>query len=373
MTGRPAFHLVLPLRSWLALSHLVVLLLPLLAVLGTGALAWDLRRQTAADIDHQAVIVAEILQGRLAHDPQLDRAVSGMDAQLTRIRSRTLAGFRVVDANGVVIATSGRGLGQDLSSSPEVALALKGESAIHGKRRARATEYTPGGPGRGALVRLFAATPVIINGQVVGAVIVNRTPREELQALYQMTPRLWLGMLLAIVVTMGLGLVAGYLFSRNLVRMARTSHRIADGSIAGTALMQRPSRSHVRETRDLASAVSEMADRLQARVGYIREFAGNVSHEFKTPLSTLKGTVELLADDADMPAEQRARFLQNASVEVDRMSRLVAGLLALARAEERVDHGPIDLDAVIAAVAARHPDVHVAGSVGQFVGDAQQL
>ena len=155
--------------------------------------------------------------------------------------------------------------------------------------------------------------------------------------------------------------------------MAGTSKRIADGSIAGTALMDRPSRSHVRETRDLAVAVSHMAERLQVRLGYIREFAGNVSHEFKTPLSTLRGTIELLSDDPDIPPEQRERFLANAAAEVDRMGRLVDGLLALARAEERVDHAPVDLDALVRRVADRHRGVVVQGEAGSVVGNAEQL
>ena len=308
-------RLVLPLRLWLAFSHAFVLALPLIAVLGTGALAWDLRRQTANGIQDQGSIVAELVRDRLARDPEAGLAGATRDLSpiLARLRDQTLAGFRVLDDHGVVLASSGDSDTTDLSAEPEVVRALAGEVGVVARPREPARVYRLSGPGRAASIRLFVAVPIEVDGQVIGAVVVNRTPREEVQALFQMAPRLWIGALLAVLATVGLGLLAGHLFSRSLVRMAGTSKRIADGSIAGTALMDRPSRSHVRETRDLAVAVSHMAERLQVRLGYIREFAGNVSHEFKTPLSTLRGTIELLSDDPDIPPEQRERFLANAA------------------------------------------------------------
>ena len=50
-------RLILPLRLWLVLSHGLVLCLPLLAVLGTGALANDLQMQTKAELVNQAAWV----------------------------------------------------------------------------------------------------------------------------------------------------------------------------------------------------------------------------------------------------------------------------------------------------------------------------
>jgi signal transduction histidine kinase len=99
-----------------------------------------------------------------------------------------------------------------------------------------------------------------------------------------------------------------------------------------------------------------MSARLRQRLRYISEFAGNVSHEFKTPVSSLRGTVELLRDDDDMPPEQRARFLENALSDLDRLSRLVGGLLRLARAEEGGARAVFSLDDVVADVCARHRD-----------------
>jgi signal transduction histidine kinase len=67
---------------------------------------------------------------------------------------------------------------------------------------------------------------------------------------------------------------------------------------------------------------------------YIRVFASNVSHEFKTPLTSIRGTVELLKDHlGDMSDEDRSRFLQMLEQDADRLEKLIRLLLDLARAE----------------------------------------
>jgi signal transduction histidine kinase len=77
-----------------------------------------------------------------------------------------------------------------------------------------------------------------------------------------------------------------------------------------------------------------MAGTLEERAEYIRSFATSVSHEFKTPLASIRGSVELLQDHiAVMSTDEREKFLQNISLDADRLERLVRGLLDLARAD----------------------------------------
>jgi signal transduction histidine kinase len=88
------------------------------------------------------------------------------------------------------------------------------------------------------------------------------------------------------------------------------------------------------EVDSLSKAVAQMSATLEKRADYIRAFASNVSHEFKTPLTSIRGTVELLKDHlAEMPAEDRERFLHILEQDTDRLTRLVQRLLDLARAD----------------------------------------
>ena len=93
----------LSLRTWLLGSHLVVLLLPILALIGTGALAMDLRRQTQVDLEHQADVLALLTAELLADQPSPEH----LDALLAEVRARTLASVQIVDVHGQVSGRRG--------------------------------------------------------------------------------------------------------------------------------------------------------------------------------------------------------------------------------------------------------------------------
>jgi signal transduction histidine kinase len=183
---------------------------------------------------------------------------------------------------------------------------------------------------------------------------------------------LWQGALLAIVATMLFGALSSFVLTRSLIAVDRAASRVAEGHFDGLDVLARPKDSHLAEVARAARAVETMATRLRDRLAYISEFASNVSHEFKTPLSTLKGTLELLGDDPDMEPEQRTRFLTNANQSVERLERLVTGLLSLARAEEQVKRSEVDLQALAVEVGHRF-DVPVTGRGGRVAGDRSQL
>ncbi len=64
-----------------------------------------------------------------------------------------------------------------------------------------------------------------------------------------------------------------------------------------------------------------------------RDFVANVSHEFRTPLASIRSLAETILDDSAMPPETRARFLSMIVQEVERMARIAEDLLTLSRAE----------------------------------------
>lgn len=375
-SGYWRFVPTLSLRSWLGVSYLLVLVLPIVALLATGALQNDLQNQTKWDLEHQGVLIGLLAAAHLQSEPtsKLSDHSLALSTHLRRAKRATLSGIRIVDRTGEVVASSGHpsDLGVDLSGDAEVVAALGGKvSAI--LRPREGTSAPLASPSRRAKVRVFVAVPITVDGERLGAVVISRTPREEIQALYQMAPSgLLVGALLALLVTVLFAFASSWVLSRSLTTLSRGSRRISGGHFDGLELLARPKSSHVREVGWAARSVEAMAVRLQERLAYIGEFASNVSHEFKTPLSTLKGTLELMTDDPDMPGEQRARFLSNATESVDRLERMVSGLLSLARADEGGDHQVVDLQALVAEVADRY-GATVEGLAGSVRGDLAQL
>jgi len=365
---------------WLALSHLAVFCLPIVVLVVSGALGHDLVEQTRDDLRHQAELLRMAVQADIerarADDPDVTLAElePRLSARLFDAKQATWSGIELTDASGRVAATSGRELGEDLSDRREVRAALRGRMGSKVRPRPPFRELPAlSGPGRRAGVWVFVAVPVEVDGERLGALVVSRTPREELQALYGMAPRAMLGAILALLATLGLAFGAAVLATRSLQVLDSGADRIARGDLDGVTELERPELSHVAEVAGVARSVRRAALRLRERLDYIGEFASNVSHEFKTPLSTLRGTVELLTDEgADMPDAQRERFLANAQRELDRLERLVTGLLALARAEQASAHDVVDLDALLRRVADRL-EVAVEGAAAPVRGATVQL
>jgi signal transduction histidine kinase len=363
----------LSLRWWLVLSHAAAIAMPVAVLLGSGTLAADLRDQTRWDLEHQGAILAMLVEREVVAQGSIASAATALGPTFVAAKDKTLSGVRLVDASAVVVASSAGTAGEDLVGQPEVEAALAGAVGVQVRPRPPPSSRQPlSSESRRATVRVFVATPVVVGGDIVGAVVLSRTPREEVQAMLHMAP----GVLGAVVsggfAAVGLAALAALVATRSLVVLGRGATRIAEGDLSGVEDLARPEQSRIAEVASTAASVTAMTGRLRERLAYIGEFASHVAHEFKTPLATLGGTFELLADDEEMPEAQRKKFLQNGAAEVDRLRRLVDGLLALARAEEVRSSVPVELGEVARDVAARH-GVAVEGEGARVRGDRQEL
>jgi signal transduction histidine kinase len=145
------------------------------------------------------------------------------------------------------------------------------------------------------------------------------------------------------------GLLAGALVSIGLARwVSRPLHevdsaaqRLGEGSLEVRA----PAESGPPEVRRLAATFNTMAARTEALVHGHRTVIADVSHQLRTPLAALRLRLDLLAGDVDSEA---ALELVGAQEEIARLSRLVDGLLAVARAEGAVPRPvPVRVDEVV--------------------------
>ncbi|MDF1663033.1 MAG: ATP-binding protein [Planctomycetota bacterium] len=93
------------------------------------------------------------------------------------------------------------------------------------------------------------------------------------------------------------------------------------------------------EEGEVAGAVLVLYDvtRLRRLEAIRRDFIANVSHELKTPLTAIRGLIETMIDDQEMPATMRQRFLTKAEKQTSRLSQIVVDLLHLSRVESEKD------------------------------------
>jgi signal transduction histidine kinase len=285
-------------------------------------------------------------------DPLAVAAGRRVTPLLAAAKPIALSGVRVVDARGVVVASSGLEEGTSIAHREEVRRALAGE-AVSLMRRRISDDPSPAyqSPSRETGVRVFVAVPVVDGDRLRGAVVMSRTPMTLGKAFYQDRYTLLVTALVLLAVISIVALLAAALIARPVRALMAQTRAIGEGAGA-VAPIAHPG---TREIAELSEAFARMAGLLEQRAEYIRAFAASVSHEFKTPLAAIRGTVELLREHAgSMDQGQRARFLENLDADAARLDRLVRRLLDLARADvlqpgsERVELAP-----ALAAIAER--------------------
>ncbi|MCA9646864.1 MAG: HAMP domain-containing protein, partial [Myxococcales bacterium] len=153
----------------------------------------------------------------------------------------------------------------------------------------------------------------------------------------------------ALVLSTGITLLLAFSISRPLSRLSRAAKRIAAGE-RGVALPVGGSG----EIRELSHSFRTMTEELDSRLNYISEFAADVAHEFKSPLTSIRGAAELLAEGAHEDPDARERFLNNILLDTQRLDRLVSRLLLLSRIESRVEGMTlVDLHSLLERVCKR--------------------
>jgi signal transduction histidine kinase len=278
------------------------------------------------------------------------QVASALTAVTNDVRHMTLAAIRIVDPWGVVVVSPVKSdLGFGLAAQEEVAQALRGLPATRLREREvlSGAGYGWGSLSRNSDLRVFVAVPVLAEGHVLGAVLASRTPRNILQTFYSKRYALLELAIVLIGTVMVLAWFAGYTVVRPTRQLAAMARRVAGGEIRAVEPLVAPM---TREAQSLSDSIVVLARTLEARADDVRDLALGISHEFKTPLTGIRGSAELLRDHPDeMSADERRHFLSNILADTDRLERLVRRILELARADALTPRGDERCDVAGAA------------------------
>jgi signal transduction histidine kinase len=267
----------------------------------------------------------------------------------------TLSGMKVLDYHGVVVAGQ-QELGLSFIRLPEVKKAFWGEPESLLRKRIVSGKPPPlASTSRGADINVFVSIPIVMNDRLIGVVLVNRTPTDLWKALYAKRRDITYAVIVILGVTLVIATITSYTITQPIHALIRQARRLAEGDRHAAEPLKNPM---TREIAILSESFANMAQTIEHRSEYIRQFAMHVSHEFKTPLTAIQGSVELLQEHLDtMPPEQRERFLNNIAQDTDRLKRLVSRLLELARADVlEPDAIRIDILPVLKSFVSRYQD-----------------
>ena len=200
------------------------------------------------------------------------------------------------------------------------------QTAARLRRPTTGTEASSAGPLGQAAVPLFQRDAR--GRRIVGYVAVFSTPLRDVEASVAVVRR---RVLLAGLLAAALALVAGAVVARRLSTRVRRIEAIA-GRVARGDFSARFPVDQRDELGELARELDDMRRQLEELDSARKRFIATASHELRTPIFSLGGFLELLADE-ELDPETRAAFLAQTREQVARLGKLALDLLDLSRLE----------------------------------------
>ena len=339
------------MRRRLVLSYLVLAALLLIALeVPLGILAANHERDAVRASARQDAAILAALAGPALHAESSDRGPD-LDDLTSRYAVETGAEVTIVDRNGRTVtyqpaADERRRPDSTTDNSTALRLALTGRTTMVSRRD------------EGRPVEVAAVPVTDSEGHVVGAVQVSLPAAVAEHRIHLLVAALLAFAAGALIVVTVVGFVLSGSVVRPLSDLEGAVHALETGDLDARTEPAGPP-----EIRSLGVSFNRMADQLGELITSQRRFIADASHQLRSPLAALR--LRLEAIDSAEP-EGSERHIEAAVEEVGRLSRLVDGLLEIARVEgtrpqrSAVDVGEVLRDRVeMWEALAEERDVHL--------------
>ena len=190
-------------------------------------------------------------------------------------------------------------------------------------------------------IHFVVAAPVVVNDEAVAVVFATQPVVDGLTpyvaAIFKM---FFIAALFALALTFVLVYLVSYRLTKPLREMSAAAKQYATGDFSKRISIKR-SKFRISghdEIDELVQAFNTMAQALATLEMSRRSFVANVSHELKTPMTTIGGFIDGILDGT-IEKEKETQYLKVVSDEVKRLSRLVTGMLNMSK----IEAGELDL------------------------------
>ena len=172
--------------------------------------------------------------------------------------------------------------------------------------------------------------PIEVKGQVKGVMLISVSTNEIAQNARLLENR---GLTVTVIASFVM-LILGYILAGILVRpFMRVTHAIED--VTDGYQDEAISVPDYTETMKITTAFNQMLSRVRAMDSSRQDFVSNVSHELKTPLTSMKVLADSLNGQDNVPVELYKEFMQDITQEIDRMNLMIQDLLTMVRLDKK--------------------------------------
>jgi len=201
-----------------------------------------------------------------------------------------------------------------------------------------------------------AAAPVLDRGKFIGAVILY-TPVVGINDTFNKMRDIYIGAaVLGIIFSVTLGLLLSRYITKPLQVVTQAAHGIAEGNFADRVTVHSQD-----ELGQLGETFNYMAQRLAEYEQMRRDFVANVSHELRSPLTSIRGFIDALSEGKGKDEQEKSKYLAILQKETYRISKLVNELLEISGFDAQkviFNMEPFPIDIVInRAIASLKPQL----------------
>lgn len=262
-----------------------------------------------SDIYIKANIISNRIKYQLVSDTmngELTRAsIKGFSRE---INSRII----IVDKDHIVKGDSNNFFIGDVFNHDEINNALKGENCSN--------VYYFKNTGR----VMYTSVPIIFDSQVIGATLISTSINDIYKDVKHISRNIDLISIICMFVTGIIAFIFANVIFRPLEDLKRTIKLASRGHLKGIVEMKSND-----EFKEVGEAYNMMVLRLEQVDKQRKDFVANVSHELKTPLTSIKILSESLINQEQFEIDVYRDFLKDIDSEVDRLNNIITDLLSL--------------------------------------------
>lgn len=282
-----------------------------------------MKERALKDLTLEAQTVSRLLSAYYenAIEPRSD-----MFIDLSVISQATGANTVICDNTGTLVLCSDAPMGcehQGLRFNPEYLYNVFSSGCVTGTGYLR--QLYPD-------MRYSVAVPILdAQGHPMGAVISSVPVQDTVDTLRSMTNIYVLSASIAVLLSITIMIWVARRHTKPLNTVRKAAVAFGHGDLTARVVVDA---SHPEEIQELALAFNNMAESLQKSEYRRQEFVANVSHELKTPMTTIAGFADGILDGT-IPPERQNHYLQLISDETKRLNRLVRSMLDASRLQEQ--------------------------------------
>ncbi len=201
--------------------------------------------------------------------------------------------------------------------SQEVLKCFRGENTLH---------YDP----ESQFIETTVPVKDSVTQEIIGVMIVS-TPTQDIEESREELGKtvFWLQVAMAVVV-IGIGFYAARILVRPFGKVTRSLEEVSGGFLEEDISIL-----DYTETQMLSEAYNRMLKRMKVLDDSRQEFVSNVSHELKTPITSMKVLADSLLMQENVPAELYQEFMQDIAEEIDRENKIINDLLSLVKMDKK--------------------------------------